>query len=125
MQRLNDSSLSRLPSEILLRCFSSSSSLWDVFHLAAKCRRNRQTWLENVNTIYHNISPRCIECRRYAHAFLADQRGTPGGFVQLINQIEHNIPEQSFVVPHLPHNMIRIIGQDIQRSGPIDSDRST
>ena len=78
MQRPNDSSpLSRLPSEILLHCFSSSSSLWDVLHLAATCRWNRQIWIDNANTIYYNVSPRCIECRRYAHALLADQKGTP------------------------------------------------
>lgn len=69
-------SLSCMPSEVILRCLCSASTFWDVLHSAATCRQQRQIWTDNVNTIYQVVSPRAIQCRRYARILLADQGGT-------------------------------------------------
>ena len=77
MEVPQSSPFSHLPVEIILHCFCSLPSFWDVLHFAATCQRNHQIWTANVSTIYHHISPRDIQCRRYARTLLADQGGSP------------------------------------------------
>jgi len=70
-------SFSRLPVEIILHCFCSLSSFWDALRFAATCQQNRWIWTANVSIIYQHISPKAIQCRRYARTLLADQGGAP------------------------------------------------
>ena len=67
----------RLPRELILGVFYSSSSFLDVLHLASTCRYTQAIWRDNVNPIYNHISRRAIPYRRYARELLACQIGTP------------------------------------------------
>ena len=73
----NESYLSRLPAELIIRFFCSAESFFDALHLAATCTHIQAIWRNNVNTIYNQISRQLIPCRRYARDLLACQIGTP------------------------------------------------
>ena len=73
----NESYLSRLPAELIIRFFCSAESFFDALHLAATCTHTQAIWRNNVNTIYNQISRQLIPCRRYARDLLACQIGTP------------------------------------------------
>lgn len=67
----------RLPRELILGVFYSSSSFLDVLHFAATCRYIQAIWRDNVNLIYNHISQHAIPYHRYARELLACQIGTP------------------------------------------------
>ena len=71
-----DGPLPRLPRELILEVFYSSSSFLDVLHFAATCRYIQAIWRDNVIPIYNHISWRAIPYRRYARELLACQIGT-------------------------------------------------
>ena len=72
----DQSVLSSLPAELILRVFCALSTFPDVLHFAASCQRHRHILHDNVSTIYHHVSPRAIPCRRYARKLLEDQGGS-------------------------------------------------
>ena len=67
----------RLPRELILGVFYSSSSFLDVLHFASTCRYIQAIWRDNVNPIYNRICQRAIPYRCYARELLACQIGTP------------------------------------------------
>lgn len=71
----NRYSLSVVPPEIATHIFCRLSSFSEVFALSAVCRRLRNLWLENADSIYKQIAPRSIACEDAARRFLVDQGG--------------------------------------------------
>lgn len=85
IQATNDSNspLLSIPVELVTKNFSLLPSFFDIFALAATCRRLRRIWTTNVTSTYNQVASRCIPCERYARRFLADQGGPATNFPTL------------------------------------------
>ncbi|KAH8433922.1 uncharacterized protein LDX57_011558 [Aspergillus melleus] len=69
------SPISSLPNELILSIFCSLPSFSDVAYFAATCRLYRILWINQAFSIFTNVGPRTIPCRKFARTLLADQGG--------------------------------------------------
>lgn len=68
-------SLFSLPPEVTTEIFGNLPSFFDVFALAATCRRLRDVWSTSVIPIYNSVARRSIAYERDARRFLVYQHG--------------------------------------------------
>lgn len=55
-----------IPVELISRIFCHLPTFQDAFAFAAASHQIQNAWSEDVSAIYESISPRTIQCRRYA-----------------------------------------------------------
>ncbi|KAA8647681.1 uncharacterized protein ATNIH1004_006375 [Aspergillus tanneri] len=72
---MSGSPLECLPTEVIVSIFTALPSFSDVAWFAATGRRFHRVWTENAYSIYQQIAPRTVPCRRHARILLADQGG--------------------------------------------------
>ncbi|THC93653.1 hypothetical protein EYZ11_006865 [Aspergillus tanneri] len=74
---MSGSPLECLPTEVIVSIFTALPSFSDVAWFAATGRRFHRVWTENAYSIYQQIAPRTVPCRRHARILLADQGELP------------------------------------------------
>lgn len=90
-------SLFSLPPEVITKIFGNFSSFFDVFALAATCRRLRHVWSTSVIPIYNSVAPRSIALERDARRFLVDQRGPKLDFPMVAETVVQMVRNASIV----------------------------